>query len=583
MQVALLKADKEPSRRSLCLLGCLFFLALWALRLATLHPAFHPDDSPEITAAAAQLGIPHPPGYPLPTLLGRLAVRLLPGGPAFAVNALAAFWSCLAVLLALLLAARLLNLQQRVDRIWLLALALALATLPQLWFQGASSKGGIYTLNLCLTLAPLLLLQPTPVPTQNGPARLRLAWLLVGLGLANHYMSLILFLPTLAYWSWGRLPGLRSQLRLWLFALPGMALYLYLPLRAQQRPAMNWGDPSNFSRFMDVLLRRMYRGAESGQDLDNFIHLSRHFAELWQPQWGLPGAVLLLAGWSPLWRERETWRPLLLGLLLHLGVVLAYNHPPRDSPWVINAFFLPTFVLAAPLLLAGARRLAASLSGQESWAAGAAILLLLALAPARWRAHDFSRDYLLYDYAQDLLEKPVKGAVILGAGGNDAFPFWYSQQLEGRRPDLILVDVPLIGPWYLEQLRAQGLPLNPSWRDRDAVVQGLLEKPPRPLYYSSHNPGDRGIPLGLLSLVPAPGQTLTLSVQGLWGPWQAVRLRWVAHSAPLDGNRAELLGYYSASAEALARFGQSQGVTPLVLAGQRQAARFRATAAGTNR
>jgi hypothetical protein len=76
---------------------------------------------------------------------------------------------------------------------------------------------------------------------------------------------------------------------------------------------------------------------------------------------------------------------------------------------------------------------------------------------------------------------------------------------------------------------------------------------------------------------------LTLSLQGLWGPWQAVRLRWVAHPAPLDGNRAELLGYYSASAEALARFGQSQGVTPLVLAGQRQAARFRATAAGTNR
>src|ERR1700746_3899818 len=101
-----LQADKEPFPKALWALGALFFLGVWALRLATLHPAYHPDDSPEITAAMAELGIAHPPGYPLPTLLGPLAVLLLPGAPAFASNCLAALGSVLSLLLTLVLAAR---------------------------------------------------------------------------------------------------------------------------------------------------------------------------------------------------------------------------------------------------------------------------------------------------------------------------------------------------------------------------------------------------------------------------------------------------------------------------------------------
>lgn len=543
-----LQADKQPSFRAFWVLGALLFLGVWGLRLATLHPAFHPDDSPEITAAMSGLGIAHPPGYPLPTLLGRLASLGLPGAPAFATNALAALGSALAVVLALCLL--------RPRGPWLLVAALGLATLPQLWFQGQSSKGGLYTLNICLTLGAWLAMQ--------SPRRLALGWLLIGLGLANHYMSLALFLPGLAYLSWTARPGLKAQAKLWAFAIPGLALYLYLPIRASFEPAMNWGDPQTWDRFWDVILRRMYAGAESGQDLDNALHLGRHFLSLWSGQWHWVGLALLGLGIAPLWKQQ---RVLLLTLALHLGVVLAYNHPPKHAPWVINAFFLPTFVLGAALLLQGAQRAQAWLPQNAApWLPWALAALFVGLTPQRFARNDYSQDHLLRDYAKDLGLIPVRHGILLAAGGNDAFPVWYQQQLLGQRRDLLLIDVPLIGDWYLEQLPG----LNPLWKTKDEVVQGLLAAPPRPLYYSSHNPGDRGIPLGLVSLVPAPGQALALSAQGLLDPWKAVRLRWVADGrTPIDGNREELLAYYPDSAAALKRFGAAQNALPLAQAAER--------------
>lgn len=572
MQTQSLQPVIRATPRRQAILLALVFLGLWGLRLATLHPAFHPDDSPEIVAAAAGLGIPHPPGYPLYTLLGRLAVLALPGGPALAVNGLAALLGCLGVLLGAWLGLRALADPDKPSLAWALALFAGMATLPQLWFQGQSAKGGIYTLNLVLTLGALLLMQPPAEPSASEGqrvAKLRLAWLLVGLGLANHYMSFVLFGPALAWWSWQAQPGLRRQLKLWAWALPGLALYLYLPVRALHDPAMNWGDPSSLARLWTVLTRAQYSGAESGQDLGNALHLARHFDGLWAAQWGRAAWALLLLGALALFRQGRRWRPLLACLALHLAVVLAYNHPPRSAPWVINAFFLPTFVLAAPLLLAGALRLGPllKLNAKASLAlATAALLLALAAAPARYRANDYHRDYLLYDYGNDLLLLPRPNAAILASGGNDAFTVWFLQQLEHKRPDLTLVDIPLVSDWYLAQLRPRLPELDPSWRSRDQVSQGLLAYPRRPLYYTSHNPGDRGIPLGLLAYVPQPGQPITLSTAGLLGPWAATRLRWVADDVtPMDGNREELLGYFPDSMKALKEFAQRQGAGSLVM------------------
>ena len=64
---------------------------------------FPANDSPETISAALELGIQHPPGYPLHTLLGRLAVIGLPwGSAAWRMNCLSASLGVAAALLAAL-------------------------------------------------------------------------------------------------------------------------------------------------------------------------------------------------------------------------------------------------------------------------------------------------------------------------------------------------------------------------------------------------------------------------------------------------------------------------------------------------
>ena len=91
---------EHPSRRWSALFA-LTALALWGVYVRTASPAFPPDDSPETITAAATLGIQHPPGYPLATLLGRVAVAAIPlGPPAVRVDLLSALLAVLGAGLA---------------------------------------------------------------------------------------------------------------------------------------------------------------------------------------------------------------------------------------------------------------------------------------------------------------------------------------------------------------------------------------------------------------------------------------------------------------------------------------------------
>ncbi|MEA3409505.1 MAG: DUF2723 domain-containing protein, partial [Candidatus Eisenbacteria bacterium] len=64
-----------------CVLALTMFGTSFATFAATAARSLCWGDSAEFVAVAATLGIAHPPGYPLYTLLGALAVRLPFGTP----------------------------------------------------------------------------------------------------------------------------------------------------------------------------------------------------------------------------------------------------------------------------------------------------------------------------------------------------------------------------------------------------------------------------------------------------------------------------------------------------------------------
>jgi tetratricopeptide (TPR) repeat protein len=428
-------------------------LGIWWLYLRTLSPAFPPDDSPETIAAAWTLGIQHPPGYPLPTLLGRLSIVLAGlGSAAWRMNLLSAFLGLTAAGLAGALAWRLLGAGPGRASAAVFA-ALSLATYAPFWDQATEAKGGIYLLNLALGFGFWHALLSA---AEASPRALRLAFLLAGLMLAGHFLSAGLWLLPGAVWLWRKRHGLKGSMLDALFLLPGAALYLYLPLRAAQAPLLDWGHPSTLKQFLWMLSRAGYTQAgltqESGLVASQVSVFARALgtAALGTLPW------LALGGAWVLWRRERLRAAVLLGAAgLGLLAGAVFNRTPADNRWLVLIFTLPCVALLAPLAGVGLGSLAGRF-GLRSWFWLLPALLLPGLAA--WRAaaaRDRSQSFVAYDYAHDLALSLPRGALYVAEGDYHVLPFTWLQAA-GRRRDVTLLLAVLAGQaWYQDCLRAR--------------------------------------------------------------------------------------------------------------------------------
>jgi len=212
----------------------------------TLFPTVGGGDSGELIAVAATLGIAHPPGYPLYTMLGKVFTFLPWGEVAWRVNffsavchAAAAFFLCLAVARwAKSLAAG--------------ALAAGLFGLSPLGWRYAVTAE-VFALNTLL--ASLLLYLRVRHEEDPRPKWFCLAAFVAGLGISHHHLLIFFSGPIL----WSMRPTKSRDLYRGAGALLlGLTPYLYLPWAASRWPAIAWGDLTTIKGFLTHFFRREY-------------------------------------------------------------------------------------------------------------------------------------------------------------------------------------------------------------------------------------------------------------------------------------------------------------------------------------
>ncbi|MDB4915542.1 MAG: hypothetical protein JWM95_3186 [Gemmatimonadetes bacterium] len=221
------------------------------LYLVTLSPTIGLWDAGEYVAAAARLGIPHPPGNPGFVLLGRV-VALLPIARTVAgrLNVLVALASALSAGLWFLVT-------EHVARNWLspsrarvagAATALVGASAFTVWNQSVVNEK-VYTVSLFLLTLDLwttLLWQSDP----DGPAadkRLGLLCYRLGIGYTIHIAGLLAGPALLAAVLYTKPRTLRRPRLLALCAalfVLGLTPYAMLPIRSAFRLEINEGHPS---------------------------------------------------------------------------------------------------------------------------------------------------------------------------------------------------------------------------------------------------------------------------------------------------------------------------------------------------
>ncbi len=413
-------------------------LAPLSLYLLTLAPDLLPADNGEFQLVGATLGLAHPPGFPLYTLLAHAATWLpLPLTAGAKINLLSAL---LAVVTLALVALTSRQLSPRTPALTAntLIVIVALATSTTFWAQAVMANIRIPTA-LFATLAFYALLRFEQAIRQEKTATadhwLILFALTMSLGLTHHlslaFMAVVMGLFVL--WvdpRFLRMP--KRWTRPCMAALLGLLPLLYLPL----------ADPTlrQPAEFFSYALGLGFQG--------DFFYFHTP-AQLWQRAGIMiniftfqfqPLILLGAMGGFFLLLRHNLPRAFLLGgsLLLHTAVVATYRAPQAVE------YMLPAYV---PLVLLMGYSLSELSRYAKEWGVRPVGVLYAALLTTavftqlvtHWSSYRYlsqSQDTAVY--TDQILTHAPPDSVVL-ANWHWVTPLWYEQAVNGRRPDLEIV------------------------------------------------------------------------------------------------------------------------------------------------
>ncbi len=449
------------------------------------------EDSGDLLAASATLGIPHPTGYPLFVLLGRLATFLPLGTIAFRINLIAALAAAASVYFLARLAYALApdGARGAGGAFCAAACALLYAFSRGAWSQSVLAE--VYTLNAAFLGAILWLL--VEAEREMNLRRLLLAAYLFGLGLTNHLLLLAVSPALLAVaWRFARSHkiGLMGAVLLPVLMFWGWTLDLYLPVRASLNPEFSWGSPSSPGQLWWVLTGAQYARNFFSRDL---VAAVRHLVP---GRWGLDfgwgllilGAGILAAALRPPRGGTAVW----LALLASLALLSVYAIGDDVGYW------MPAGLVAAALAGAGWVSLwerAKPLPPVRAALAGLLLAGAILGLVSNWRKVDASGDLAPYIYAEHNLSAVEPNALIVSEYDGRTFALWFYKATDfaKSRPGLVVAyKYLLVWPWYLHHLArvypSLAVPSYPG--DLDLMMNRLIARNirRRPVYLTREDP-----------------------------------------------------------------------------------------------
>ena len=448
------------------------------------------EDDGLFLMAAAHLGVAHPPGYPLYTLVSHLFTYLPLGSIAYAVHLSSAVHGALAC-----------------GGVWTCARLLGASTLPALvaaWLFGVSEHfwsqaiiAEVYTLNALLFFVVLALI----LRGRDQPQRLWL-WLAAaaayGLSLANHWPLMVLAAPGLLVAAW---PAWRQLLpKAPLLAATGLAAatlpYAWMTWRSLQAPLVSFYGPIHgLGALWDYVNRSGYAEvdvSESAGWQDRFAFMQWFANEsLWQLT--LPGAALALFGLFVLWRRDRLLAS--AGLLAFFGnswvlVLLLASDFDAIQVSVFRPYSLVCYGILALWLAIAAQRLLDVAQGRlrlaPRWGAtvkaGVCALLgggmVLYSAAANWAANNRAESDLAHTHAEALFKLLPQDAALFVSADLEVAPLGYFHFVEGLRPDILLLSAE--GLVYGNRL----FPPRAPPRQRQAATQRFVDETRRPVFFT---------------------------------------------------------------------------------------------------
>lgn len=485
----------------------LLTLFVFIIYLSTLAPGIVQIDSGELAATASTLGIAHPSGYPLFTILGFILTKLFFFLPAiFTMNMFASINTALGFYFLtkfnFLLFTKfyqektktkksknqkqeknISNLDSNFILLISVIAAMTIAFSETFWSQGTAVE--VYSLHLTLISLCMFLLLKAIKETNKEKTfvfsfKSEKLWIIFaffyGLAFTNH-LTTFLTIPGFAYLYFiANGFSKNSFKRLAFLLIPffvGLAVYLYLPIRASQNPMINWGNPITF----ESLIRHvrgwqytiwMFSSSEASARQFNY------FISNLPAEYGYIGFVLLIAGGIALISKGV--KIFIFQIILIISTVIyAINYDIKD----IDSYFLLAYISFCPFIAAAliwVYQLIKS-DNKKSMVYAFFVVPLIVLLLNYQKVNE-SDNKQIHQYGKITLESFEKNSVVISYLW-DFFisPSYYFQFVENKRKDVVIIDKELVRrSWYFNQMKTNNPDIYKKVESSVDIFQTELNK-----------------------------------------------------------------------------------------------------------
>jgi hypothetical protein len=469
-------------------------LSVFVVYLFTLAPSVVEIDSGELATVQAKLGIAHPTGYPLFTLLGHLFYLIpLHLRKIYQLNLLTAVWCSLAVMVFVYTSKLVLdNVKEFVPRKLLLQKkpktinnktkgkvnrpgsskyeipelkkylgavfgGLILGFSKRFWIQGTSVE--TYSFGLFLTNLIILFLLKAYLNKDN-PAELKLLnpWLLfavfLAFGFSNHMTTLFL-IPAAAYlyfekYGFNKISFKRIGLMFVVFIPILILLYSYLPIRAVQNPILNWSNPDTLVKILRHIEANQYHVwlfSSMATAEKQFLYFINNL-----PSEYLVNSFICIVGIiASFFTARKFF--IFTSILFLFTVFYAINYDIHN----IDSYFLIAYIALAFFIVFGIVQILKLLKhAKHPYFTSVSLIALFLVVQIyfNFEAVDKSDIFTFEDYTKNILSSCSKNSVLFSYQWDYLVASsYYFQYVENFRTDVTVVDKELLRrSWYYHQL-----------------------------------------------------------------------------------------------------------------------------------
>ena len=446
------------------------FFIPFIVYITTLAPGLYFIDTGELAAVCVKLGIAHPTGYPLFTILGSIFAKLPIGDYIYRLNLMCAILSSVTALVFfnmmyfILTELNLNKEQEKSTRFFtdeknpltaiIISFSGAMVLAFSSTFWNTSNSLAAYSLHVLLVVTVMFLFLKAGNSYVKGDNDLK-HWLIfafvLGLSFTNHLTTIFLSVGFLYLYFAVNGFGKMSFRKIFYMIVPfvlALSVYVYFFVRGDNT-VIAWGNPvtwDNFMRHVSGKQFSVWMFTSTGSASKQFSH----FVNIYPKEFFYIPVIIAIFGIVETFLKQKRFFYFTL-LLFVFNILYAINYDIHD----IDTYFLLAFVVTSIWFALGLKFLFAKMK-----ISGLAAVSLSLIIPAfsiygNYDENNLKNSHFVKEYTNNVFSSAREKSIIMST----QWDFWvsasfYEQYVHNIRPDIIVIDKELMRKsWYLKHLR----------------------------------------------------------------------------------------------------------------------------------